>query len=86
MCLKEHDYWLRAPMREYINEPSFSIVSSYLFIFYTLFLHGLFCYIPSILDNSCVRELCSSHLVSELRFSDPGLWPLSLSDLVYTGF
>jgi hypothetical protein len=46
-------------------------ISSYLFIFYTLFLHGLLCYIPSILDNSCVSELCSSHLVSELRFLIP---------------
>ena len=41
-------------------------ISSYLFIFYTLFLHGLLCYIPSILDNSCVSELCSSHLTFEL--------------------
>jgi hypothetical protein len=26
-CLKGHDYWLREPLRGYINEPSFSIVS-----------------------------------------------------------
>jgi hypothetical protein len=61
-------------------------ISSYLFIFYTLFLHGLLCYIPSILDNSCVSELCSSHLVSKLHFSDPGLWPVSLSDLFEPAF
>jgi hypothetical protein len=69
--MKGHDYWLRAPLRGYIKELSFSIVYhliiSYLFIFYILFtvLHGLLCYIPSILDNSCVSEPCSSHLVSE---------------------
>jgi hypothetical protein len=81
-CLKGHDYWLRAPLRGYINEPSFSIVIiSSIHILFTV-LHGLLCYIPSILDNSCVSELCSSHLVSELRFPDPGLWPVSLSDLV----
>jgi hypothetical protein len=34
-----------------------------------------------------VSELCSSHLVSELRFSDPGLWPPSyqiLSDPAFS--
>jgi hypothetical protein len=41
-------------------------ISSHLFIFYTLFLHGLLCYIPSILDNSCVSELCSSQAPSTL--------------------
>jgi hypothetical protein len=86
--MKGHDYWLRAPLRGYISKPSFSFVIillyliSYLFIYYLQVLHGLLCYIPSILDYSCVSELCSSHLVSELCFSDPDPWPVSLSDLV----
>ena len=33
--------------------------------------YGFDYYIPNILDNSCVSELCSSHLVSELRFLIP---------------
>jgi hypothetical protein len=34
-----------------------------------------------------VSELCSSHLVSELCFSDPGLWPVlyqTLSDPAFS--
>ena len=54
------------PLRGYISRPSFSIViiSLYLII-HLLFtvLYGLLCYIPSILDNSCVSELCSSQCV-----------------------
>jgi hypothetical protein len=35
-CLKGHDYWLRAPLRGYINERSFSIVSH---LIYSYFIH-----------------------------------------------
>jgi len=53
-----------------------------------IYVHNrLLCYIQSILDNSCVSELCSSYLVSELCFSDPGLWPIiyqTLSDPTFS--
>jgi hypothetical protein len=33
--MKGRDYWLREPLRGYINEPSFSIVSHLIYSYFT---------------------------------------------------
>ena len=79
---KGHPVWVyKQALILNCNHLIMSILYLIIHLLFTV-LYGLLCYIPSILDYSCVSELGSSHLVSELRFSDPGLFPPSLSDLV----